>query len=233
MAEQRALFGFDSSTPATSISSAASSHIRRSTLSLPNDVRWTDGGIWDDPSLPVEQREYRYALSWGPDEGPPTEPMPVFIGMNPSGASGERSDKTMRWGWQATRGFTMTNLCGFRCTWPWDLLLKEDPVGPRNNEELRERIREARWVCVCWGGPARVPKEAELDPEIRREKTARLVALHASRVRFVHELLLQLQVSDVRCLGLTGTGYPRHPSRLGYDVPLVPYRGHLDQRGPS
>lgn len=193
--------------------------VRRATLTLPADVRWTDGGIWS------ADREYRYALSWGPEE-PKSQP-PVFIGTNPSGASEVAADKTLLWIWQATHGFTMLNLFGFRCTWPWDLLKVEDPVGAQNDDILRERIEAAPWVGVCRGGPPRCPKEAEPDRDLRREKTRRLQMLHAQRRQHVHALLRELRVRDVRCLGLTDDGYPRHPSRLGYAVPLVPYDLHL------
>jgi hypothetical protein len=27
----------------------------------------------------------------------------------------------------------------------------------------------------------------------------------------------------VQCLGTSKSGYPRHPSRIGYDTPLVPF----------
>jgi len=191
---------------------------RRSTLKLPEDVRWTDGGVWSS------DREYRYALSWAPEL--PDQPLPVFIGTNPSGASGVAADKTLLWIWQATRGFTMLNLFGFRCTFPWDLLTVADPIGEDNDRLLRERIEAAPWVGVCWGGPPRCPVEAEPDRSLRREKTRRLEAMHAERREHVHALLRELHVQDVRCLGLTDGGYPRHPSRLGYAVPLVPYDLH-------
>jgi hypothetical protein len=38
------------------------------------------------------------------------------------------------------------------------------------------------------------------------------------------ETMLAQARRDVFCLGTTATGYPRHPSRLGYDAQMRPWR---------
>jgi hypothetical protein len=34
---------------------------------------------------------------------------------------------------------------------------------------------------------------------------------------------MEMLVPNVQCLGTSKSGYPRHPSRIGYDTPLVPF----------
>ena len=193
------------------------SDIRRSTLSLPRDVLWAKADWSPD-------KEHRYALTWATAE--PSSPLPVFVGMNPSGASETAADRTLLWNWQSARrkaeGFTMLNLLSFRCTWPWDLLQTDAPNGPENDDVLRRHLTEAPYVVACWGGPPRVPKEAEPDPVRRKVGTKKLQALHEERVDFVRQLLQDLDKTTL-CLGVTGQGHPRHPSRLGYDVPLISF----------
>lgn len=195
------------------------SSIHRATLNLPKDVGYAKGDWSPD-------REYRYRLTWATSEEAAQVPLPVFVGLNGSGASETAGDKTLLWNWQKTRGFHMLNLLGFRATFPWDLLLAEDPNGPENDQKLREYIEAAPYVIVCWGGPPKVDKAVQPDREKRREQNRALQELHAERVEHVHQILRASQ-KQVLCLGLTNSGYPRHPSRLGYAVSLVPYELHL------
>jgi hypothetical protein len=146
---------------------------------------------------------YRYVLTreWERGEGTVN-----FIMLNPSTADALTDDPTIRrcigfarqWGY---RTLTVTNLYGLRATDPRELQRAEDPIGPRNDEELANQARLASLVVCAWGtyglsrgGLVRRVLQGTLSPFIR-----------------------------VSHLGLTQAGAPRHPLYLAADTPLAPY----------
>jgi hypothetical protein len=145
---------------------------------------------------------YRYALlrRWG--DGPAA----TFILLNPSTADAEHDDPTIRrcvrfartWGYAALH---VVNLYALRATDPAELLTADDPVGPDNDGYLtrhawRSRMAQAPLVAG-WGVGA--------DP---------------GRVR---QVLAYPPMCDLRCLGYTADGSPRHPLYMRADSPLLPW----------
>jgi hypothetical protein len=86
----------------------------------------------------------------------------------------------------------------FRATHPDALWLAADPVGPENDAHILA-IPEDAMVIAAWGMQANV--------------------LFKQRKREMLELL-GVDERPLWCLGVTATGEPRHPVRLGYATPL-------------
>lgn len=154
-------------------------------------------------------KRYRYAL-WRGDRF--TLPL-VFLCLNPSTADHFVDDPTVRkcWGFAGrlgASGFWIVNLFGYRATAPSALLDVWDPVGPDNDEVLRDALGRGPVICA-WGGSS--------STHLRRLVRARLFALWDTLKR--HELW---------CLGgTTKDGSPYHPSRLPYSVELEPWGSSL------
>ena len=149
-----------------------------------------------------EGGKYRYSLSreWG--TGGPV----VFVGLNPSTADANVDDPTIRrmmgfardWGFP---GIIVVNLFAVRMTNPASLVGVADPVGRRNDEILSSIDQVADLVVVCWGN----------DGCFRdRDKE---VAVILSEIR-----------TPIKCFGLTGTGYPKHPLYLAKTTQLEDWK---------
>lgn len=151
---------------------------------------------------------YRYSLvrRWG--DGPRV----AWVMLNPSTADAAHDDPTLRRVTAISRraGFgalEVVNLCALRSAHPVDLARAEDPIGPRADATLRRALARADAVVAAWGVPPRGLVE------------------RAGAVR-------RMLGDDVRCLGLTGGGHPRHPLYVRGDVPLVSLAS-LTQRSPG
>ncbi len=102
-------------------------------------------------------RRYRYSL-WRNWRGllPNTNGYAMFVGLNPSTADEQNDDPTIRrciafaqaWGYE---GLCMTNLFAFRATDPVDMVSADDPVGPDNDQTLRDLAQSAGVVVAAWG----------------------------------------------------------------------------------
>lgn len=153
---------------------------------------------------------YRYTLirHWGPL--PPSlwaaaEAL-IVVMLNPSTANHLIDDPTVgrcvgfaeR---EGKRALIVLNLYGLRATSPTALLTAADPVGPLNDGYLIAYARMAREsgapVLAAWGMNA---------------KPDRVAAFR----RIFHGV-------DLRCLGVTKAGHPRHPLYVRGDQPLVPW----------
>jgi hypothetical protein len=143
---------------------------------------------------------YRYVLSRDGDLTSHKGPA-VFIMLNPSTADAELDDPTIRrcrsfaqtWG---CNGIRVVNLYALRSTDPAALWTHSDPVGPDNDDWL-ERIALAAPEVVCaWGANAK-----------------------ADRVREVATRLTTAGV-QLKCLGTTKHGAPRHPLYVHGQQPL-------------
>lgn len=154
---------------------------------------------------------YRYRLirQWSAFES-----LLPFIMLNPSTADADIDDPTIRRcvGFAHRLGFGgvgVWNLYAYRATKPADLWRAGDPIGPDNDRRLRNLFQWAhiagRPVVAAWGANAK--------PE---------------RVRHV---LAMDGAANLRCLGLTKQGAPRHPLYVSGDSPLVPLFGTTDERG--
>jgi hypothetical protein len=144
-------------------------------------------------------RRYRYTLWRRWDAG---KPYCQFVGLNPSTADETHDDPTVRrcidfakrWGYGA---LCMTNLFAFRATDPEVMKAAEEPVGLMNDAWLKDVAARAGVVVAAWG----------------------VHGDHLDRARRALPLLGQ-----VRCLGLTKEGHPRHPLYVRADTELVDLR---------
>lgn len=150
-----------------------------------------------------EDGRYRYLLTrdWGDGEGRLT-----FVMLNPSTADATQDDPTIRrcLGFARSAGFSgiaVLNLYAMRATDPRELRHAIDPVGPENDATLRS--------AFAWAAERKSPIVAAWGTHGDRE-----------RVRRVKELLGR---NDVRHLGLTKDGAPRHPLYVPADQPLEPW----------
>ena len=135
-------------------------------------------------------RTWRYTLwrIWSP-----SKPACQFIGLNPSTATEEEDDTTVRrciryaadWGYGA---LIMTNIFGYRSTDPKGLMDIEDPVGPENDFHLAETSRAAGIVIAAWGNHDSL----------------------YNRCQKIHEMIEK----PLHCVAVTKTGQPGHPLYL-------------------
>ena len=145
---------------------------------------------------------YRYSLS---REWDPRIEQLCWIMLNPSIASADRDDPTIRrcisfakmW---AFGGIVVVNLFGLVATYPVQLMRAKDPVGPHNDEAIEQAIAGRRVVCA-WGD------------------------VYASRIKFGDRVtsvmaLLERTRTNPLCMGLTKSGHPRHPVRLGSNTTM-------------
>lgn len=115
-----------------------------------------------------------------------------FIGLNPSTATDDIDDPTVRrcirfaksWGYGA---LCMTNAFAFRATDPRVMKAHSDPIGPENDKWLVSMAKDAGIVIAAWG-------------------------VHGAFMNR-DEAILKL-LPEVHCLGTTKEGYPRHPLYL-------------------
>jgi hypothetical protein len=138
---------------------------------------------------------YRYSLSRAWD---PHKPTVGFIMLNPSTADAEVLDPTVRrcvgyaraWGYGALE---VANIFAWRSTDPKALLRVEDPVGPENDHYICDLAKRAHLLIAAWGTHG---------------------VIHGRG----GEVLRMLIDRDVHTLGLTKSGYPKHPLYLGKGV---------------
>lgn len=140
---------------------------------------------------------YRYGLRrvWAPDA-----PEVLYVMLNPSTATEERNDPTIeRCQRRAVRlgfgGMRIANLFAWRATRPADLRQAEAPEGPENDTLLRDWARAVQVTVAGWGVHGTLRD--------RGRQVARLLE------------------GDVRHLGLTRDGHPRHPLYVSYATGLT------------
>lgn len=140
-------------------------------------------------------RRYRLTRRWGAGG------LRIGVGMlNPSRADHECGDTTVTKVIQFASllggtSLVVVNLFTLRSKDPADLLRVADPVGPLNDVFLREAARDADRFVVAWGG---------MPSKLRGAAGPMMAALVEAAPR-------------LECLGVTMSGDPRHPSRLGYN----------------
>jgi len=119
----------------------------------------------------------------------------VLVMLNPSTADATKNDATIRrcigfaqcWGFAA---MTAVNLFAWRATHPKDLRRAVEPVGPLNDEVIRDAAGRADRVVAAWGA-------------------------HGDLLGRGDAVLASLRdVGPVHAFGRTGTGQPAHPLRL-------------------
>lgn len=130
----------------------------------------------------------------------------VWVMLNPSIADASVDDQTVRRCVHYSRrdGFddlAIVNLYAYRATKPVELgrLARDggDPMGPENADYLDRHLADAAMVVAAWGA-------------------------HPMATKIADDLLGGHR--PLYCLGTTAGGHPRHPARLGNDVPLEVWR---------
>lgn len=151
-------------------------------------------------ALISECGEYRYWLRR--DELLPSGNGNVlFVLLNPSKADASTDDKTLvkcmnyarRWGYDS---LTIANLYSYRSTAPTFLWQHEDPVGPNNDEWLKQLVVGRELVVCGWGDNARQQRVVEVC------------------------LLMKEAGVELHCLGTTKAGAPKHPLFIKSDQAL-------------
>jgi hypothetical protein len=157
---------------------------------------------------------WRYTL-----ERPFLTPGPtIAFGLhNPSTADAEKEDPTSRRGigfsmlWGAGK-MVFVNPWAGRATKPDDLWKMADPIGPDNDFHIAAVAREVAttggFFVFAWGAVS--PPRA-----LRYAVTKRLHAF---------QKIVRDQGCDIRSLGLTKDGHPRHPLYLRADAKPEPFR---------
>lgn len=141
-------------------------------------------------------RQYRYTLhrQWG------TEWPVMFIGLNPSTATEELDDPTIRrcmgyaraWG---LGGLIMTNLFAYRATDPKVMKAQAEPVGTENDDSILVAAESAAIVVAAWGAHG----------------------THLDRGKQMRQLFDDAGVR-LHYLQLTKDGHPGHPLYLKADL---------------
>lgn len=148
-----------------------------------------------------EDRRYRYCLyrRWFAEPAAPV----LWIMLNPSTADDEIDDPTIRrcidftksWGYGA---MYVGNLYAYRATNPaFVRALPDDQArGPRNAFHLSAMADAAELVVCAWG----------------------------ASLKHLPETLIQVpRHNNIKCLGRTVTGQPKHPLYLSKQTPLEVY----------
>lgn len=159
-------------------------------------------------------RTWRYLLECDFETLGPT----IAFGLhNPSTATAEEDDPT----WRRGRGFAQSwgagkviyvNPWAGRATSPRDLWTLADPIGPDNDRHIanvaHEVVETRGFFVFAWGAIA--PPQA-----LRYAANNRLHAFN----RIVRDA-----GCEIRALGTTKAGQPRHPLYLAKDTQLEPWR---------
>lgn len=127
----------------------------------------------------------------------------LFIMLNPSTADAELDDPTIRRciSFAKREGcteLTVVNLFALRSTNPEYLLTAQDPVGPDNDQYIKEQVEKHQngLIIAAWGSHKSISK----------------------RVSQVIPLL-----NNAYCLGTNKDGTPKHPLYLASLTPLIRY----------
>jgi hypothetical protein len=136
----------------------------------------------------VAHGPYRYLLHrrWS------DAPTALFVMLNPSTADDLRDDPTIRRCIGFARrwrlgGLEVVNLYALRATDPRELFAHGAPVGPDNDDAIRDAAARAQTIVVAWGA------HAARD----RARATRVVEILRGRA--------------LGCLGVNAGGTPRHP----------------------
>lgn len=149
--------------------------------------------------------KYRYSLHRRWREGPRQV---CFCMLNPSTADAQKNDPTVRrclgyamdWGFDSLE---VVNIFALRSTDPGALAVDEDPVGPRNMAAIERAAGRAEFVVAAWG-------------------------VHGALGNRGADVLRRLDpIADVRALGLTRAGHPKHPLYLPKSAQPIPISADL------
>lgn len=125
----------------------------------------------------------------------------LFIMLNPSTADAQKNDQTIKvcMGFSKIWGFgelAVVNLFALRSTDPQALYGDPDPVGPENDAHILRAAAEADAIVAAWGA-------------------------HGAHLGRAQQVLTLLKGREIKCLGKTKDGNPRHPLKLTYKTPRI------------
>ena len=165
----------------------------------------------DRNALLSADRVYRYLLIRNTGAVPkydtgPCENTVLFLMLNPSTADENEDDATIRRCISFARewGYTwalVANLFALRATDPMELRTVDDPIGPQNDTAISMASWYSAFTVCAWGNHGWV----------------------GGRDRIVLERLLRGRGIDVRHLGLTKQGRPKHPLYLAKTTKPEPW----------
>ena len=171
-------------------------------------LTWGIRDGWTGSAVFSKNGKYRYVLTRTQETAPslfvkPRTGYVAWVMLNPSTASGEDDDPTVRrcMNFTTRLGYArlaVVNLFAFRTAYPSVLHREPHPVGPANDEYLRKIAKDAEVVVCAWGTGGTF-----------RKRSAAVLDLFAG--------------VSLRCLGHSKTGEPLHPLYLPADTQLVPY----------
>ena len=133
----------------------------------------------------------------------------LFIMLNPSTATAEEDDPTIRrcfrfaqdWGYTT---LLVGNLFAFRATDPNELYMANDAVGPDNDHHLLDMARDAHLVVCAWGTMGGLRRRGWMVLQILKRMNEQSNNNTGSETPVCH-------------LGLTKNGQPKHPLYLKAD----------------
>ena len=135
----------------------------------------------------------------------PALPHACWIGLNPSDADARRNDPTIRkmigfarlWG---CGGIHVVNLFAIRSPYPMYIDPFSEPTA-ENDRYILDSVQGCEIVVACWGAEkVAIERAAQVLANLKREG-----------------------VKEIKCLGTTKGGQPRHPLYLSYDLRLVDF----------
>lgn len=153
--------------------------------------------------------KYRYRLERRWPEGAELYGQTTVIMVNPSTADAENNDATIRkllgFGGGRWANIVVGNLFAYRATDVRELAQVPDPIGPENDEHLRQMIGEAFRLIFAWGPTTKLPKRIR-----DRWKDIYIMADQQGKV----PLSIGAPAKD---------GHPCHPLMLPYSRELQPW----------
>ncbi len=145
---------------------------------------------------PCRTWRYRLAQIWDTHKDPL-----YWLMLNPSTADELKNDPTVErcerrarmWGYG---GSVVFNIFAFRATDPNDMRASIDPVGPENDQWIRQLAAKSHHVTVIggWGEHGKFMDRGQTVRDIFRAENGRLHALK-----------------------INASGHPAHPLYIGYD----------------
>lgn len=147
---------------------------------------------------------YRYSLTRVWDGAGPRA---LFIMLNPSTATEVQNDPTVERCERRARAlgygaFRVLNIFAYRATDPRDMRRADDPVGPGNDDAMLEGLDWGTDVICAWGTHG---AHLGRGPEVAA--------------------LLRATGRELRHLGLSKEGHPKHPLYIGYAVQPMIWEG--------
>lgn len=125
----------------------------------------------------------------------------ALVGLNPSTATELADDPTVMRCWKLAKregfdAFCMLNLFALRSTDPKKLYSTNDPVVSDNDKWLIVISQRAVFTVAAWGTHGAFMNRGETIKKL---------------------------IPNLKCLGITKEGYPKHPLYMRKDVEIIPY----------